>query len=207
MVGTRTTAADGDEACDEWIVADFSDPAQVATCADRVGELAPDILVNNAGINVIGPFVDVDPADFARVQLVNLHAPFVLCQAVIPKMRERGWGRIVNVSSIWGMTSKAGRAAYSASKFGLDGLTVALAAEHTSDGILANCVAPGFIDTELTRETLGEDGIRTMVAGVPAGRLGSPGEIAEVVLWLASEENGFIAGQNVVVDGGFTRVG
>ena len=209
VIGTQTTESGTRDSspCHEWIVADFADAAQTTACAERVREVGPDVLVNNAGINLLANFVDIDLAEFDRVQRVNLHAPLALSQAAIPAMRARGWGRIVNVSSIWGVASKAGRASYSASKFALDGLTVALAAEHTADGILANCVAPGFIDTDLTRATLGEDGIRAMVSGVPSGRLGTPAEIAEVVLWLASEENGFIAGQNVVVDGGFTRVG
>lgn len=214
VVGTRTSVAPElvvdpsvEESCDEWIVGDFTDPADIESCAERLREIRPDILVNNAGINVVSPLVEIDLQDFARVQMVNLHAPLAFCQAVVPAMQERGWGRIVNISSIWGVASTAHRAAYSASKFGLDGLTVALAAEHTCDGILANCVGPGFIDTELTRSTLGDEGIRSMVAAVPAGRLGTAAEVASLVLWLASEENTFVAGQHLVVDGGFTRVG
>ncbi len=214
VVGTRTSVAQeptvgpsAEEPCDEWIVGDFTDPADIASCAERLRDIRPDILVNNAGINVVSPLVEIDLEDFARVQMVNLHAPLAFCQAVVPSMRERGWGRIVNIASIWGVASKAHRASYSASKFGLDGLTVALAAEHTRDGILANCVGPGFIDTELTRSTLGDEGIRSMVAAVPAGRLGTAAEVASLVLWLASEENTFVAGQHLVVDGGFTRVG
>jgi len=212
VVGTRTGRAggpveEGADPCDEWIHSDFSTVDGIRTCANQVRAIGPDVLVNNAGINVLSSFVDIDLEEFARVQMVNLHAPLAMCQAVVPAMIAKGWGRIVNVSSIWGTASKAHRAAYSASKFGLDGLTVALAAEHTANGILANSVAPGFIDTDLTRSTLGEDGIREMTAGVPAARLGTTEEVAGLVLWLASDENSFVAGQNVVIDGGFTRVG
>ena len=121
-------------------------------------------------------------------------------------MKRKGWGRIVNVSSIWGKISMAHRASYSASKFALDGMTVALAAEHSVDGIIANGIAPGFIDTDLTQRMLGEAGIQALVQKVPANRLGRVDEIARLALWLASEENTFIAGQNIAIDGGFTRV-
>ena len=121
-------------------------------------------------------------------------------------MEITGWGRIVNISSIWGKISKTGRAAYSASKFALDGLTVGLAAEYSSRGIMANCVAPGFIDTSLTRQTLERDEIDDLVSRVPIARLGDAGEIAKLVLWLSSPENTFTTGQNIAIDGGFTRV-
>lgn len=205
VIGTRTRAGDG-EPCDEWIVADFSDAAQIRSCARRLREIKPDVLVNNVGINKIGPFAEIDPADFLAIQQINVFAPFLLCQAVIPGMKEKGSGRIVNVSSIWGKISREYRASYSTSKFALDGMTLAIAAEHSADGILANCVAPGIIDTELTRRVLGDAGIKTLVSGVPARRLGRAEEIARLVLWLASEENSYLTGQNVAIDGGFSRV-
>jgi NAD(P)-dependent dehydrogenase (short-subunit alcohol dehydrogenase family) len=121
-------------------------------------------------------------------------------------MKAKSWGRIVNVSSIWGKISKVHRAAYSASKFAIDGMTLALAAEHSSDGIIANSVAPGFIDTELTRRVLGEEGINSLVPTIPAGRLGRVEEIARLVLWLVSDENTYLAGQNIAIDGAFSRV-
>lgn len=207
VIGTRTRrGGHADDACQEWLAADFSDLAQIRSCAERVRQTEPDVLVNNAGINKIAPFVDVSLEDFLAIQQVNVIAPFLLCQACIPAMKRRGWGRIVNVSSVWGKISKEHRAAYSASKFALDGLTIALAAEHTADGILANSVAPGFIDTELTRRVLGEAGMRALIAAVPAHRLGQAEEIARLVLWLASDANGYLAGQNIAIDGGFSRV-
>jgi NAD(P)-dependent dehydrogenase (short-subunit alcohol dehydrogenase family) len=121
-------------------------------------------------------------------------------------MKRKRWGRIVNMSSIWGKISKEHRAAYSTSKFAIDGMTVALAAEHSVDGIIANSIAPGFIDTDLTHRMLGESGIQSLISKVPAKRLGQVDEIARLVLWLASEENTYLAGQNIAIDGGFSRV-
>jgi NAD(P)-dependent dehydrogenase (short-subunit alcohol dehydrogenase family) len=206
VVGTRTRPAGADDACDEWLVADFSDVAQIEACATSLAGLEIDILINCAGINKIAPFADIDPVDFLRIQQVNVFAPLRMCQAVLPIMLQRHWGRIVNISSVWGKVSKEFRASYSASKFALDGMTLALAAEHGANGILANCVSPGFIDTELTRNVLGESGIRQMTQAVPVRRLGQADEIAGMVVWLASEENTYLNGQNIAVDGGFCRV-
>ena len=207
VIGTRTGAhGTTDDACHEWVEVDFTNEGQLETCVERVVAIGPDVLVNNAGINRIAPFAEIDPLDFRAIQQVNVFAPFRLCQAAIPAMRARGWGRIVNMSSIWGKIGKAQRGSYSASKFAIDGLTVARAAEHAADGILANSVAPGFIDTELTRRVLGESGIESIVTTIPGHRLGRPEEIARLVLWLASDENSYVSGQNIAVDGGFTRV-
>jgi NAD(P)-dependent dehydrogenase (short-subunit alcohol dehydrogenase family) len=129
-----------------------------------------------------------------------------LCQAAVPAMKKKKEGRIVNISSMWGKISKEHRASYSASKFALDGLTLALAAEHSVDGIIANCISPGFIDTELTRRVLGEEGMQGLVHSVPVRRVGGVEEIARFVLWLSSEENTYISGQNIAIDGGFSRV-
>ena len=206
VIGTRTSVGNDPSYCAQWIVADFSDLHQIEVCAEKVAQIAPDVLVNNAGINKIGPFAQINPQDFMRIQQVNVYAPFVLCQAVISGMASRGWGRIVNISSIWGKIGKELRASYAASKFALDGITLALAAEHSKDGVLANCVAPGFTDTELTRHVLGEEGIRKLIAMVPVRRMSSPAEIAHFVAWLGSEENTYITGQNLAIDGGFSRV-
>jgi 3-oxoacyl-[acyl-carrier protein] reductase len=206
VVGTATSSRNADDVCHEWISADFMIMDEIRACAEHVRRIAPDVLVNNAGINRIAPFVEISEKDFCAIQQVNVIAPFLLCQAAVPAMKERGRGHIVNVSSIWGKISKEFRASYSASKFALDGLTVALAAEHSVDGIVANSVAPGFVDTDLTRNVLGEAGIQTLISTVPARRLGQAREIANLVLWLASEENTYVSGQNIAIDGGFSRV-
>lgn len=207
VIGTRTRSKyEVDDVCDEWVVADFSDVDQIKSCADFVRQTKPDVLVNNAGINKIAPFAEIAPNDFQLIQQVNVFAPFLLCQAAIPSMALKRWGRIVNISSIWGKISKAHRASYSASKFALDGMTLALAAEHSANGILANCIAPGFIDTELTQQVLGEQGMQALLPGIPSQRFGQADEIARMVLWLSSDENTYLTGQNIAVDGGFSRV-
>ena len=185
---------------------DFLDTTAARDFVGRMAGRGYDILVNNAGINRLAPFAEIADEDFLRIQQINVVAPMMLCRALVPGMAARGWGRIVNLSSIWGKISKAHRASYSASKFALDGMTAALAAEVAGHGVLANCVAPGFTDTELTRRSLGEDGIRAIVKDIPAGRLGRPEEIAALVAWLCGPENTYVSGQNIAIDGGFTRV-
>lgn len=185
---------------------DFSDEKATSAFADEVANEKFDILVNNAGINKISPFADINPEDFNLIQRINVTAPFLLCRAIVPGMRARGYGRIVNISSIWGKIAKAHRGPYAASKFALDGMTVALAAEVAGDGVLANCVAPGFIDTELTCTILDDDTRAELAAQVPIGRFGTAEEIASFVVWLAGPENTYICGQNIAIDGGFARV-
>jgi NAD(P)-dependent dehydrogenase (short-subunit alcohol dehydrogenase family) len=185
---------------------DFSDPIATERYAAALTGRDVDILINNAGINRIAPFEAIATDDFDRIHAVNLRAPFMLCRAVLPGMRRRRWGRIVNIASIFGTISKEWRASYSASKFGLDGMTAALAAEVACDGVLANCVSPGFIDTELTRTVLSEAERLALAQRVPMKRFGLPEEIAALVAWLAGPENTYISGQNLVIDGGFTRV-
>lgn len=205
VIGTGTHA-DSSDSFDAYFQADFGDVTQIQACADFVRRTEPDVLINNAGINKNLPFVEIDPAEFQRIQQVNVFAPFSLCQAAIPGMQRKGWGRIVNISSIWGKIGKEHRASYSASKFALDGLTLSLAAEHAAHGILANCVAPGFTDTELTHRMLGEEGIRKILSTVPIRRMAGVNEIARFVVWLGSSENSYITGQNIAIDGGFSRV-
>ena len=185
---------------------ELSNRAATEEFAREVEQLGFDILVNNAGINTNNPFSAIKLADFDSIHEVNVRSAFRLCQAVLPAMRRAGWGRIVNIASIFSVISKEHRATYSASKFALDGLTAGLAAEVAVEGILANCVSPGFIETDLTRKNLGEQGIRELVALVPMRRLGQPAEVAALVAWLAGPQNTFISGQNIVIDGGFTRV-
>jgi NAD(P)-dependent dehydrogenase (short-subunit alcohol dehydrogenase family) len=190
----------------EYVQGDFAELNQSHECAAFVRKLEPDVLINNAGINKIAPFAEIDPQDFLKIQQVNVFAPFMLCQAVIPSMKRKRWGRIVNVSSIWGKVSKAHRASYSASKFALDGMTLAMALELGSQGILANCVAPGVVDTELTRTVLSDEQVRQqLVATIPVGRMATIDEIARFVVWLGGPQNTYINGQNIAIDGGLTR--
>ncbi len=189
-----------------YLSCDFADLAALERLASTIGDLRLSVLVNNAGINKIGPLSQCDPKDFALIHQVNVTAPFMLCRAVVPGMQSRRFGRIVNIASIFSVVSKEGRSAYSASKFGLVGLSRSLAIEVAADNILVNCLSPGFIDTDLTRANLGPAGMQEMQARVPMQRLGQPEEIARYIGFLASEDNTYMTGQNVIVDGGFTCV-
>ena len=185
---------------------DFSNSENLENLCDKIQRINVEVLINNAGINKTGAFAELSPEDFLRIQQVNLYSAFRLIQAVLPGMTSKKWGRIVNITSIFSIVGKEFRAPYSASKFGLDGMTASLAAEVAESGVLVNSVAPGFIDTELTRKILGEQGMREIVKKVPIRRMGSPEEVARLVLWLASNENTYMNAQNIVIDGGFSRV-
>jgi NAD(P)-dependent dehydrogenase (short-subunit alcohol dehydrogenase family) len=190
----------------EYYQVDFLDDNMLISFINFLKNREIDVLVNNVGINKIGEFSSIDIEDFDRILRVNLRTPFQLCQAVIPNMKVNSWGRIVNITSIFGNITKEYRASYSSSKFGLDGMTVALSAEVAEFGILANSVGPGFIDTDLTRNVLGESGISKIKESIPIKRLGKIDEIASLVSWLVSNENTYISGQNIMIDGGFSRV-
>jgi 3-oxoacyl-[acyl-carrier protein] reductase len=183
---------------------DFKDEKATERFAETIVSENIDILINNAGINKIDAVGDIKTEDWDAIHAVNLRAPFVLMRALAPAMAKRGYGRIVNISSVFGHVSKSQRASYSSSKHGLLGLTQAAALDYAQSGILVNALAPGFIDTELTRTVLTPAQIKDMVAAVPLGRLGTPEEIATVALFLASSSNTFITGQSIVADGGFT---
>jgi 3-oxoacyl-[acyl-carrier protein] reductase len=201
--GTGRPGTEKPHYLDHYYQADFTDVDQIESLTHLVYDLGIDVLVNNAGINRIRPFLEITPEDWEDQQLVNVYAPYRLSQAVIPRMITKGHGHIVNIASVWSKISKTGRAAYSANKFALEGMTKALAAEFSSKNIRINCVSPGFIDTDLTRENLGEAGIKKMLERVPAGRMGTRSDIAEYVYWLC-DKNRYITGQNIVIDGGFT---
>lgn len=188
---------------DEYLVCDFSDKDQIENFCSKIQNI--DVLVNNAGINIIDNFCDINPIDFSKVQQVNLYAPFRISQTVIPYMVKQGYGRIVNLSSVWGKISKQGRASYSASKFAIDGMTVAMANEFARLGVLCNSVSPGFIDTEMTWKNLGANGVDQILQSVPIKRLAKVEEVAQFIYFLGSKDNTYISGQNIAIDGGFTR--
>jgi len=189
-----------------YINVDFSCPNEIEKFIENIIGHDYDVVINNAGINKISPFEEIDEVDFDRIIAVNLKAPFRIIKAVLPSMKKNNFGRIVNISSIFGIISKEYRAPYSASKFALHGMSLALSAEVAKNNILVNTVSPGFIDTELTRKVLGETGINKMLEIVPIRRLGKVTEIAKLVGWLSSENNTFVTGQNIAIDGGFVNV-
>ncbi len=163
----------------------------------------PAVLVNNAGINRDTLLMRMKDDDWDRVIDVNLKGSFNCIRAVTRGMMKARYGRIVNISSVVGQTGAAGQANYAASKAGLFGLTMSVAKELGSRGITCNAVAPGFIETDMT-ETLPAEMRESVIKTAPAGRLGLPGDIAPAVVFLASEEAGYITGQTLTVDGGLT---
>ena len=187
-----------------YLACDFANPHAVEALGTLVARMGLSVLVNNAGINVVGPVASYEPEEFLRIQQINVTAPFLLCRAVTPGMCQRRFGRIVNITSLYGVVSRAGRAAYSASKFGLFGFSRALALELAPYNVLVNCLAPGFVETDMTRQVLGAKGMAQMRVQIPIKRMAQPEEIARYVRFLASEDNSYLTGQQVVVDGGFT---
>jgi 3-oxoacyl-[acyl-carrier protein] reductase len=165
-------------------------------------ELGPiDILVNNAGLTRDGMLVRMGEAEWDLVMNVNLKGAFLMTKLVSRGMMKRRSGRIINVASVVGLIGNKGQANYAASKAGLIGLTKAAAKELASRNVLINAVAPGFIDTEMTRK-LPEAAKQVLMGQIPLERLGTPDDVADAVLFLASHLASYITGQVLVVDGG-----
>lgn len=164
-----------------------------------------DILVNNAGMTRDMLSMRLTDDDWAKVLDVNLGAAFRLSRAVMRGMMQRRWGRIVNITSIVGVTGNAGQANYAASKAGMIGMSKSIAQEVAARGITVNCVAPGFIETPMT-EGLKGDIKEKLLAAVPAKRLGTPGDVAAGVLYLASGEASYVTGQTLHINGGMVMI-
>jgi 3-oxoacyl-[acyl-carrier protein] reductase len=162
-----------------------------------------DILINNAGINLLRNVEAIDDDAFGEMLSVNLRGPLTLMREVVPHMKARRFGRIVNMSSILGLRSKERRALYSMTKFGVNGITKAAARELGGFGILVNSVCPGFIDTDLMRGNIPLLERNELKKAIPLKRFGKPEEIAKLVRFLVSDENSYITGQTLVIDGGF----
>jgi 3-oxoacyl-[acyl-carrier protein] reductase len=182
---------------------DITDGAAVGALVEEVEKAfgAIDILVNNAGITRDNLLMRLKDEDWDAVLAANLKAAFVLTRAVSRGMMKRRWGRVINIASIVGLVGNKGQANYAASKAGLIGLTKSVAKELSSRNILANVVAPGFIETDMTA-TMTADARETLSKQIPLERLGTPSDIAGVVAFLASEHASYITGQVFVVDGG-----
>lgn len=159
-----------------------------------------DIVINNAGINPLKNVVDISDK---QVMQVNYNSALQIVQQCIPYMLSKGYGRIINIGSVWINIAKPNRLAYSASKNALHALTKAIASEYTSQGILANTISPGFIGTDLTYQNNTEQELEDLMGKVPAKRLGKPEEVARLVYQM-SVENTFVTGQNIIIDGGYS---
>ena len=164
-----------------------------------------DILVNNAGLTRDNIAMRIKNEDWETVIAVNLSATFKLSKAVLRGMMKARWGRIINVSSVVGVTGNAGQANYAASKAGMIGMSKSMAQEVASRGITVNCIAPGFIGTAMT-DALGNEQKEKLMSGIPAGRLGKVDDIASACVYLASDEASYITGQTLHVNGGMAMI-
>lgn len=163
-----------------------------------------DVIVNNAGINDVNDIENVTDDEIERAMSINLVTPLKLLRKFVPAMKERRYGRIVNIGSIWGIVSKRGRVVYSMTKHGIHGITKTLAVELAEYNILVNTVCPGFTLTELTYKNNTAEQIKRIEQDIPIGRMAQPDEIADAIAYLADERNTYLTGQLIAVDGGFT---
>jgi len=189
-----------------FLKADFSTREGISDFCSKISEIKIDVLVNNAGVNNPKPLSDIDFPDIDWAFNINVIAPLNITKTVVPHMIDNNWGRVINIGSILGEISREFRSIYSITKSGLVGMTRAHSAEFAKFGVLVNCVAPGYLDTDLTRKNLGPLGMQEISKQIPVGHLGSPRDIAEIVSYLASESSSFITGQVFTVDGGFLAV-
>ena len=212
VIGTATSAAGADNISAAFaqngiegtgMVLDVADSDSVASCVKQVIEAygAPDILVNNAGITRDNLLMMMKDEQWDNIINTNLSSVFRMSKAVIRPMMKKRNGRIINISSVVGATGNAGQTNYAASKAGLLGFTKSLAREIGSRNITVNTVAPGFIDTDMTRE-LAEEQREALTRQIPLGRLGAAGEVAAAVVFLASPGAAYITGETIHVNGG-----
>lgn len=210
VIGTATSAAGAQSIADmlsasggRGVVLNVTDAAACdAVLADiAANEGGPDILVNNAGITRDTLAMRMKDDDWASVLDTNLSSVFRLCRGVIKPMMKARWGRIINITSVVGSSGNPGQANYAAAKAGVAGMTRALARELGSRDITVNCVAPGFIETDMTR-ALSETQTAALLTQIPLGRLGSASDIANAVGFLAAPEAGYITGTTLHVNGG-----
>ncbi len=189
------------------VPANLSDPASVAALSKAAEEAMGqvDILVNNAGITRDNIAMRLKDEDWDDVMQVNLKAAFKLSQGLMRGMMKRRGGRIINITSIVGVTGNSGQANYAASKAGMIGMSKSLAQELASRNITVNCIAPGFIESPMT-DVLSDDQKNSLLANVPAARLGVGAEIAAGVVYLASDEAAYVTGQTLHINGGMAMI-
>lgn len=213
------------------IVADLNGPAAEAMATEIGGEawqvdlsvtaalaeltLDVDILVNNAGIQHVSPIEDFDPAKFSLILRLMLESPFLLIRAALPKMYERGHGRVINISSAHGLRASAFKSAYVSAKHGLEGLSKVTALEGGPHGVTSNCINPAYVRTPLVEKQIADQarthGIpesevveKVMLAEIAIKRLVEPEEVGDLALWLAGDTAGMVTGASYTMDGGWT---
>ena len=192
-----------------WVV-DLADPGAVDTLPDDA-----DIVVNNAGLQHLAPVQDFPPERFALIQKVMVEAPFLIIRRTLPRMYARGWGRIVNISSVHGLRASPFKCAYVTAKHGLEGLSKVVALEGAPYGVTSNCVSPGYVRTPLVEDQIAEQALahdipaedvveQVMLDRTAIKRLIEPAEVAAAVLWLCTADAGYITGTSLPLDGGWT---
>lgn len=185
----------------KWDVADYDSCAEGVKLVEEALGGPVEVLVNNAGITRDGFLHKMTPESWFAVINTNLNSCFNMSRAVVEKMREHEFGRIVNVSSVNAQLGQFGQTNYTAAKAGVLGFTKALARETASKGITVNSIAPGYITTDMTAN-VGPDVLKKIVSGIPIGRMGEPEEIARAVLFLVDDKAGFITGETLSINGG-----
>lgn len=207
--GDAASALASDVGGEAWQV-DLSDTAPLAELS-----LDVDILMNNAGIQTVSPIEQFDPVRFNLILRLMLESPFLLIRAALPAMYERGWGRIINLSSVHGLRASAYKSAYVAAKHGLEGLSKVTALEGGPHGVTSNCINPGYVRTPLVEKQIAD---QATVHGIPESdvvekimltesaikRLVEPDEVASLALWLAGENSSMVTGASYTMDGGWT---
>lgn len=192
-----------------WVV-DLSDTAALAELS-----LTADILVNNAGIQQVSPIEGFDPERFRLILTLMLESPFLLTRAVLPGMYERGFGRIINLSSVHGLRASAFKSAYVAAKHGLEGLSKVTALEGAPHGVTSNCINPGYVNTALVQKQIADQAIahgipqsevvqKVMLVHNPIKRMVDPDDVASLAVWLAGPHASMVTGASYTIDGGWT---
>ncbi|WP_428986269.1 SDR family NAD(P)-dependent oxidoreductase [Streptomyces pyxinae] len=197
----------GEGATADWVAADLGDRAEIHRLADTVLERhgVPDVLVNSAGVNLRPPLSQLSEGDWDRTMRTNLDAPFLLGQRFGPQMAERGWGRIINISSQQAIRAFGNSGAYGVSKAALSALTRSQAEAWSARGVCVNAIAPGFVKTPLTEPVFSDPArVEAMALRTMAGRNGELGDFAGVAVFLASDACSYVTGQTLFVDGGFS---
>lgn len=161
----------------------------------------PDVIVFNAGLSYYGLIQDITPLQWEELMNIHVRTPFFLAQKALPHMIRKGWGRIVTISSIWGVTGASCEVLYSTAKGALVAFTKALAKEVAPSGITVNSVAPGLIETDMVLSAFSAEDLRNLAEEIPAGRMGKPEEVASLVAYLARKESGYINGQVIGLNG------
>ncbi|PRX96644.1 3-hydroxybutyrate dehydrogenase [Allonocardiopsis opalescens] len=189
---------------------DLTDEAAAAALPGEV-----DVLVNNAGVQYVAPVPEFPPAEFRRMHALMVHAPFLLARRVLPYMYGRGWGRIVNISSVHGLRASAYKSAYVSAKHALEGLSKVIAVEAAGRGVTSNCVSPGYVRTPLVERQIAELARahrisreevteQVLLARSPLGRLVDAADVAETAAWLCGPHTAAVTGASLTVDGGWT---